>query len=151
VIEHIIQASDVSHTMQHWHVYQKWNRCLFFEMYSAYKAGRDEKDPSQGWYEGELWFFDNFIIPMAKKLKTCGVFGVSCDEFLDYAMDNRVECAAKGRDIITQYVNDVGTNTIQLPMSVKDQLNSHRNQVANTLDLVSPAGCHVTDESFRSL
>ena len=26
VIEHIIQASDVSHTMQHWHVYQKWNR-----------------------------------------------------------------------------------------------------------------------------
>ena len=25
VIEHIIQASDVSHTMQHWHVYQRWN------------------------------------------------------------------------------------------------------------------------------
>ena len=24
VIEHIIQASDVSHTMQHWHVYIKW-------------------------------------------------------------------------------------------------------------------------------
>jgi class 3 adenylate cyclase len=25
VIEHLIQASDVAHTMQHWHVYQKWN------------------------------------------------------------------------------------------------------------------------------
>ena len=24
VIEHLIQASDVSHTMQHWHVYRKW-------------------------------------------------------------------------------------------------------------------------------
>jgi hypothetical protein len=24
VIEHIIQASDVSHTMQHWHIYRKW-------------------------------------------------------------------------------------------------------------------------------
>jgi hypothetical protein len=24
VLEHIIQASDVSHTMQHWHVYKKW-------------------------------------------------------------------------------------------------------------------------------
>jgi hypothetical protein len=24
VIEHIIQASDVAHTMQHRHVYQKW-------------------------------------------------------------------------------------------------------------------------------
>ena len=25
VIEHLIQASDVAHTMQHWHVYRKWN------------------------------------------------------------------------------------------------------------------------------
>ena len=25
VIEHLIQASDVSHTMQHWHIYVKWN------------------------------------------------------------------------------------------------------------------------------
>ena len=28
VIEFLIQASDVSHTMQHWHVFRKWNgRC----------------------------------------------------------------------------------------------------------------------------
>jgi hypothetical protein len=32
VIEHLIQASDVSHTMQHWHIYRKWNARLF-EMY----------------------------------------------------------------------------------------------------------------------
>lgn len=25
VIEHLIQASDVAHTMQHWHVYRRWN------------------------------------------------------------------------------------------------------------------------------
>lgn len=36
VIEHMIQASDVSHTMQHWHVYRKWNKALFREMYKAY-------------------------------------------------------------------------------------------------------------------
>jgi 3'5'-cyclic nucleotide phosphodiesterase len=24
VIEHIIQASDIAHTMQHWHIYRKW-------------------------------------------------------------------------------------------------------------------------------
>ena len=24
VIEHLIQASDISHTMQHWHIYSKW-------------------------------------------------------------------------------------------------------------------------------
>jgi hypothetical protein len=51
VIEHIIQASDVSHTMQHWQVYQKCNKNLFMEMYSAYQDGRMATDPSKFWYE----------------------------------------------------------------------------------------------------
>ena len=42
-------------------------------------------DPATFWYQGELGFFDNYIIPLAKKLKECGVFGVSSDEFLNYA------------------------------------------------------------------
>ena len=96
VLEHIIQAADVSHCMQHWKIYQKWNRCLFEEMYVAYIDGRVNKDPTAGWDKGELWFFDNYIIPLAKKLKECGVFGVACDEFLSYATDNRDEVAAKG-------------------------------------------------------
>jgi 3'5'-cyclic nucleotide phosphodiesterase len=33
VIEHIIQASDVSHTMQHWQVYRKWNTMVSYESY----------------------------------------------------------------------------------------------------------------------
>ena len=49
VMEHIIQASDVCHTMQHWHIYRKWNKCLFRELYAAFKAGRMEKDPSTFW------------------------------------------------------------------------------------------------------
>jgi hypothetical protein len=60
VIEHIIQASDVSHTMQHWHVYQKWNKCLFREMHLAYRTGRMAKDPVTFWYQGEIGFFDNY-------------------------------------------------------------------------------------------
>lgn len=58
VIEHLIQASDISHTMQHWHVYKKWNQCLFEEMYVAYLNGRSEKNPAQFWYNGEIGFFD---------------------------------------------------------------------------------------------
>ena len=77
VIEHLIQASDVAHTMQHWHIYRKWNERLFEELYKAYKCGRSEKDPSEFWYKGEMGFFDFYIIPLAKKLKECGVFGVS--------------------------------------------------------------------------
>jgi 3'5'-cyclic nucleotide phosphodiesterase len=80
VLDHLIQASDVVHTMQHWHVYQKWNQRLYDEMLQAYRDGRSDKDPSDGWYEGELGFFDFYIIPLAKKLKECGVFGVSSDE-----------------------------------------------------------------------
>jgi hypothetical protein len=51
VIEHLIQASDVSHTMQHWHIYRKWNERFFFECYKAYKDGRAENDPSESWYQ----------------------------------------------------------------------------------------------------
>lgn len=102
VIEHIIQASDVSHTMQHWHVYSKWNERLFHEMFSAYCQGRSDKDPTKGWYEGELWFFDNYVIPLAHKLKECGIFGVSSDEYLNYAMANRREWEKKGKYIVAE-------------------------------------------------
>ena len=51
VIEHLLQASDVAHTMQHWHVYTKWNEKLFQECMEAYQAGRAEKDPVEGWYK----------------------------------------------------------------------------------------------------
>merc|ERR1712113_1166458 len=67
VIEHLIQASDVSHTMQHWHIYRKWNERLFEEMFKAYKEGRSTSDPSENWYKGEIGFFDFYIIPLAKK------------------------------------------------------------------------------------
>jgi len=40
-------------------------------------------------YKGEIGFFDFYIIPLAKKLKECGVFGVSSDEYLNYATKNR--------------------------------------------------------------
>ena len=89
VLEHLIQASDVAHTMQHWHIFKKWNQNLFNEMYFAYKEGRATKDPSLSWYEGEIGFFDFYIIPLAKKLETCGVFGVSSTEYLSYAEANR--------------------------------------------------------------
>jgi len=102
VIEHLIQASDVSHTMQHWHIYSKWNERLFDEMYKAYKEGRAEKDPSENWYQGEIGFFDFYVIPLAMKLKTCGVFGVASDEYLNYATNNRREWEARGKDRVEQ-------------------------------------------------
>lgn len=106
VIEHIIQASDISHTMQHWHVYRKWNTKLFEELYLAYLNGRMEKNPSDFWYEGELGFFDFYIIPLTRKLKECGVFGVSSGEFLNYALNNRAEWMEKGK-LVTAELADL--------------------------------------------
>jgi 3'5'-cyclic nucleotide phosphodiesterase len=102
VIEHLIQASDVVHTMQHWHIYRKWNERLFEEMHVAYEQDRANRSPVDFWYEGELGFFDFYIIPLAKKLKDCGVFGVSSDEYLNYAVKNREEWEAKGRQIVEE-------------------------------------------------
>jgi class 3 adenylate cyclase len=107
VIEHLIQASDVSHTMQHWHIYRKWNERLFEELYRAYIQGRAETNPADNWYKGEMGFFDFYIIPLAKKLKECGVFGVSSDEYLNYAMKNRQEWELRGQEVVESMMKSV--------------------------------------------
>ena len=106
VMEHLIQASDVAHTMQHWHIYRKWNQRLFKELFVAYVEGRAEKNPSEFWYEGEKGFFDFYIIPLAKKLKDCGVFGVSSDEYLQYAVQNRKEWELKGQELVAEMLQN---------------------------------------------
>ena len=68
-------------------MYKKWNERLFMELYQAYLNGHMDKDPSTFWYNGEIGFFDNYIIPLAKKLETCGVFGVSSQEYLNVRTD----------------------------------------------------------------
>jgi hypothetical protein len=104
VIEHLIQASDVAHTMQHWHIYRKWNEKFFMECYSAYRMGRADTDPSLNWYKGEIGFFDFYVIPLARKLKECGVFGVSSDEYLNYAEKNRQEWVERGEEVVNEMV-----------------------------------------------
>ena len=104
VIEHLIQASDIAHTMQHWQIYKQWNEKFFMEMYSAYKAGRAATDPSEGWYKGEIGFFDFYVIPLAKKLESCGVFGVSSHEYLNYAKSNRDEWVRDGEQAVREYI-----------------------------------------------
>ena len=102
IIEYIMQASDVCHTMQHWQVYRKFNERLFMELRAAFKAGRMGKDPAEFWVKGEIGFFDNYIIPMAKKLAECKVFGVSSDEYLNYAISNRNEWEARGQECLDE-------------------------------------------------
>jgi hypothetical protein len=102
VIEHIIQVSDVAHTMQHWHIYRRWNERLFHEMHNAFQSQQVSVDPSTNWYIGELGFFDYYLIPLAMKLKECGVFGASGYEYISYVLKNKKEWERKGRQVVQE-------------------------------------------------
>jgi hypothetical protein len=115
VIEHMIQASDIAHKMQHFDIYQKWNELLFAEMYVAYLNGRADKDPSELWYRSELGLFDFCIIPLATKLRDCGAFGVSSDEYLACAVKNRQEWEAQGQEVVASMLEKYrGKGAVQL-------------------------------------
>jgi hypothetical protein len=93
-------------------------------------------------YHGEIGFFDNYIvslfmtvgicgmqqfpplmhqspvddfvlqIPLAKKLKDCGVFGVSSDEYLNYAVQNRAEWEERGEEIVAGMVEECAVDEL---------------------------------------
>jgi hypothetical protein len=89
-------------------VYVKFNKRLFEEMTLAYREGRMGANPATFWYQGELSFFDNYVIPLARKIGECGVFGVSSDEYLNYALSNRAEWEQKGQGVVADLIKSVG-------------------------------------------
>jgi hypothetical protein len=71
-------------------------------MYFAYVDGRSNQDPSEKWYQGELNFYDFYLIPLAQKMKDCWrVFGISQSEFSQYASSNRLEWSMKGYEVVS--------------------------------------------------
>jgi hypothetical protein len=73
-------------------------------MHEAYRSGRMSVDPSTNWNIGELGFFDFYLIPLAMKLKECGVFGASGYEYISYVMKNKKEWERKGRQVVQEMV-----------------------------------------------
>lgn len=121
-MEHLIQTAVVTHTMQQWSVYIHWNQRLFHECFLAYQASRSEQDPATIWYNNELEFFDVFIIPLAQKLKSCGMFGLIGDDSLQMALRNRAEFERRGQQVIAEMVESfcLSSSTIQ-PSSNVDE------------------------------
>jgi hypothetical protein len=106
VLEYVLQASDIAHTMQHWQTYIKWNERLFMERYAAYISGTGngssahQQDPAVDWYDRELQFLDLYVLPLTDRLKACGVFGWSSQEFQNWALQNRHAWEQEGREIV---------------------------------------------------
>ena len=65
-------------------------------------------------------FFDNYVIPLSKKLKECGVFGVSSDEYLNYALQNRAEWETRGEEIVTAFAEEVSATEDETEYSTVD-------------------------------
>ena len=104
ILELVMQAAKVHHCMQHWELYLKRSRRRFNEVYAAYKKCRVSKDPSVDLYVRELTHFDTKVIPLSKKIRDCGVFGVSFHEMLDYAKSNRLDWESRGEQMVKDWI-----------------------------------------------
>lgn len=51
--------------------------------------------------------FSESLAALAKKLKDCGVFGISSDEYLNYAELNRAEWESKGRQVVEEMMERI--------------------------------------------
>lgn len=108
-------------------------------MYQAYRQGRIKNDPTPNWYEGEIRFFDGYVIPLAQKLGDCGMLGASGDEYLstykrrldpplpykcthklpffldsssaEYAEANREEWTKKGQEVVEEWAHSLQNGT----------------------------------------
>ncbi len=98
VLEQLIQAADVAHSMQSWPIFVKWNTKLYDELWAARLAGRGA-DVSKVWFKGQIGFFDNYIMPLAKRLKDCGIFGDQGPLFMENAQENRTRWLQEGEEL----------------------------------------------------
>ena len=73
-------------------------------MRNGFQSVQVAVDPSTNWYIGELGFFDYYLIPLAMKLKECGVFGASGYEYISYVLKNKKEWERKGRQVVQEMV-----------------------------------------------
>jgi len=107
VLETMMNAADVAHTMQSFRVFVKWNKRLFRELYVAHMSDRLSFDPCDNWYENQIGFFTHYIIPLSQKMKTCSVFGSTGSVFEYFAAENKKRWERDGEDISERIIHDV--------------------------------------------
>ncbi|KAL7552126.1 hypothetical protein ACHAWF_018244 [Thalassiosira exigua] len=64
--EHMMLLSDVSHLLQGWENFIKWNFRLYKEINDCFQRGFCA-DPLNGWYEGQIGFLEHYILPLASR------------------------------------------------------------------------------------
>jgi hypothetical protein len=154
VAELVIQASCDHHYFQHWKLFL--NR-------SKYQFGLHDKlgNPCEFFFERELAYFDQVIVPMANKIIECEFFEICCREFLDYALSNRSDWEKNGAHIVQEWgKNQSLTSTDDLPRPpvkemILDELDD--DETDDELEKISPqpmanfgAGKHQMQEALKN-
>mmetsp|Transcript_28554 Transcript_28554/g.68072 ORF Transcript_28554/g.68072 Transcript_28554/m.68072 type:complete len:532 (+) Transcript_28554:23-1618(+) len=121
VLETMMNVADVAHTMQSFNTFVKWNRRLFRELHAARSAERLPFDPSARWYENQIGFFNHYILPLAGKMKSCGVLGTTGDVFELFAAENLKRWKEEGEAISEEIIRSetsmmVGPNPLRGPV-----------------------------------
>jgi hypothetical protein len=108
VSELLINVADVAHTMQGFSVFLKWSQRLYKELFEAFHAGRLSNDPTEGWYQNQINFFVNYIIPLAERVDKCGIFGSKGTKFMYFATKNKRKWTCEGQRISADMIDEVG-------------------------------------------
>jgi len=95
-LDHIIQAADVAPLFQDWDIYILWNRKLFNELWAAHSAGRGPL-VTNNWYDGQIGFYDTYILPLTKRLSSSDLFGKIGNTFYENALALRSRWLEEGK------------------------------------------------------
>jgi hypothetical protein len=133
-----MQAADVSHTMQHFSTFTKWNSHLYHEVLAAYQCRTQASSsssntsnndntsssstvasshPKENWYSSQIGFFDHYIIPLAERLDSCGVFS-DTHKFVPFAVRNKELWIEHGRECTRVMVKEAELMVLPRPMPI---------------------------------
>ena len=123
ISEQIMQAADVSHTLQDFATFVKWNEHLYHEILAAHvrdsarRAAAPTPHPREGWFRSQIGFYDFYIIPLAERLDACGAFGPGGGHgFAARAVRNKERWLREGEECTRRIVAAAEGMTLRPPV-----------------------------------
>lgn len=129
-LEHVIILAQATHVLQHWDNYVKWSMGLYEERCQ----GEYSDDAASTWYQRELDFFDQTIIPAAERVEKAQVLGALGKEILLYAQQNRREWETTGKELAFNFCsNKESEGTSETPIH-DTSVDEHKQALDSLID-----------------
>jgi hypothetical protein len=106
VLEQMLKAADIAANMQKWETMLKWSDNLFHELKSCFMKGRGD-DPTFGWHENQIAFFESYALPLANCVADTRVLEEKdARELIRNVKDNNVRWMIEGRNVVQKLAKD---------------------------------------------